>query len=457
MKTETKLSLLLCAIVLLPLVGARATTFQVQVGAGGLKFKPASITVAPGDTVQWVWAADGHSSTSGTPGNPDGLWDSGVQNTGFTFSYTFNTAGTFNYYCTPHGSCCGMVGSVVVAAPTVGAVFVNGNSTANKVWMYNRGSNGQLSFVRSFATQGSGSPSGLASQGSITLTNDHKYLYVVNAGSNEITAFALKPNGLTFLNKVPSGGTFPRSVTTFGNLLYVLNGKGTSANISGFTIQTNGSLVALPNSTRSLSSALPQSAQVGFTSDGSILIVTENDTDVIDTYTMNPDGTSNGPTLQTSFGHGPFGFSFDGNGHLVVSEKTNSSASSYSITGGILNVITGKLKDFGKVACWAVCTADPSIPQQFAYLSNTGNDTVSGYLISADGHLSLVNSDGRTARLPTGSFLLDLVISNDSQYLYVLEGKLPGIAVFQIQADGNLTALPSATGTPTSSYGMTGY
>jgi 6-phosphogluconolactonase (cycloisomerase 2 family) len=323
--------------------------------------------------------------------------------------------------------------------------------------MYNRDSTGQLSFVRSFTTQGSGSPSGLASQGSITLTADHKYLYLVNAGSNEITAFALKPNGLTFLNKVASGGTFPRSVTTYGNLVYVLNAKGGSANISGFTIQTNGSLVALPNSTRPLINALPQSAQVGFTPDGSTLFVTENDTDVIDTYTINLDGTPNGPTLQTSFGHGPFGFSFDGNGHLVVSEKTNSSASSYSITGGILNVITGKLKDFGKVACWAMCTTDPSIPQQFCYLSNTGTDSISGYVISSDGHLSLVNPDGRTAVLPRGSFLLDLVISSDSQYLYVLEGKLPGIAVFQIESDGNLTALPSVSGTPTSSYGLTGY
>src|SRR5262249_3704127 len=269
MKSHTKLSVLLCAIVSLCFLSANATTFQVQVGQRGQKFSPATITVAPGDTVQWVWAGDNHSTTSGTPGNPDGLWDSGVQNTGFTFSYTFNTVGTFNYYCTPHGSCCGMVGTVVVAAPTVGAIFVNGNATTNKVWMYNRGSNGQLSFVRSFSTQGTGSNGGLSSQGSITLTNDHKYLYVVNAGSNDISAFALRPNGLNFISKVPSGGTFPNSLTIFGNWLYVLNVKGTSANITGFTIQADGSLVAIPNSTRPLSSARPKGAQVGFTPDGS--------------------------------------------------------------------------------------------------------------------------------------------------------------------------------------------
>ncbi len=104
-----------CAAII-SLVSAGATTFQVQVGAGGLKFTPQNVTIQVGDTVQWVWAASGHSSTSGTPGHPDGMWDSGVQNLGFMFSQTFVTAGTFNYYCTPHGACCGMIGSVIVNA-----------------------------------------------------------------------------------------------------------------------------------------------------------------------------------------------------------------------------------------------------------------------------------------------------------------------------------------------------
>ncbi len=459
MKSHTKLAFVLSSAVLLPFFCASATTFQVQVGAGGLKFTPASITVQPGDTVQWVWAASGHSSTSGTPGNPDGLWDSGVQNSGFTFSHTFNSAGTFNYYCTPHGQCCGMIGSVTVSSgsPTVGAIFVNANSANNKVWMFNRTADGGLTFVKSFSTGGNGSTGGLASQSSITLTADHKYLYAANAGSNDISAFALKPNGLTSLGKVSSGGTFPSSVTTYSNLLYVLNAKGTSANISGFTIQSNGSLVALANSTRPLSAALPGAAQVAFTPDGTTLVVTEKGTTKIDTYTMNVDGTPNGPTIQSAAGPGPFGFAFDAQAHLFCSEITQSSASSYTVSGGIVHPVTAKLKDMGKAACWAACTHDPGLPQQYGYVSNTNSDSISGYVISSDGHLSLVNPDGRTAMLPRGAFLLDLVVSSDSKYLYVLEGKLPGIAAFAIQTDGNLTALPGATGTPTSSYGMTGY
>ena len=98
-------------------LGAPSQTVTVTVGNGGFFFSPSSVTIQPGDTVQWTWSSSGHSSTSGTPGSPDGIWDSGVQNQGFTFTHTFNTPGSFPYYCTPHGQCCGMTGIVNVCAP----------------------------------------------------------------------------------------------------------------------------------------------------------------------------------------------------------------------------------------------------------------------------------------------------------------------------------------------------
>src|ERR1700687_218020 len=99
---------------------ASAATVTVTVGNNCLCFGPASVTIQPGDTVQWTWSSSGHSSTSGTPGNPNGIWDSGILNQGATFSHTFNTAGSFPYYCTPHGQCCGMTGTVNVASPACG-------------------------------------------------------------------------------------------------------------------------------------------------------------------------------------------------------------------------------------------------------------------------------------------------------------------------------------------------
>src|SRR5438046_3320496 len=86
--------LLVLSIVFL-LQSARAATTTVHVGTGGgLNYTPDPVFIAPGDTVEWIWDASGHSVTSGTPGAPDGMFDTGIQSVGFTFSFTFPTAGS---------------------------------------------------------------------------------------------------------------------------------------------------------------------------------------------------------------------------------------------------------------------------------------------------------------------------------------------------------------------------
>ena len=105
-----------------PTAGSAATV-TVTVNSGSYNsffFTPASVTIHPGDTVPMDVELSGHSSTSGSPGMPNGLWDSGILHLGATFSHTFNTGGTFPYYCTVHGQCCGMTGTVTVtnSAPT---------------------------------------------------------------------------------------------------------------------------------------------------------------------------------------------------------------------------------------------------------------------------------------------------------------------------------------------------
>ena len=99
---------------------ASAATVTVTVTGNDYSFyfSPSSVTIQPGDTVRWTWNLSGHSSTSGTPGAPDGLWDSGILNQGAMFTHTFNSAGSFPYYCTVHGQCCGMTGMVTVVGAT---------------------------------------------------------------------------------------------------------------------------------------------------------------------------------------------------------------------------------------------------------------------------------------------------------------------------------------------------
>ena len=77
---------------------APATTFTVLVGGDAPVFTPASKSIHPGDTVNWIWGSAGisHSVTSGTGGTPDGLFDSGIHKDPFTFSFTFPNPGAFN-------------------------------------------------------------------------------------------------------------------------------------------------------------------------------------------------------------------------------------------------------------------------------------------------------------------------------------------------------------------------
>src|ERR1700686_2984158 len=97
-------------------IAAWAATTNVTVGPG-LAFNASSVTIAPGDTVQWNWAGAFHSSTSNPTSGPE-FWDSGVMSTGI-FSHTFTTVGDWPYYCTLHSSPTGtaMNGVVRVVAP----------------------------------------------------------------------------------------------------------------------------------------------------------------------------------------------------------------------------------------------------------------------------------------------------------------------------------------------------
>ena len=97
-----------------------SSTRIVNVGQGGDNFVDqvsgnSTSEIHIGDTIRWVWvAAMDHSSTQG-PCPPctagAGTWDSGVRSLG-TFNVTFTTAGTFPYFCIPHGAA--MTGTVIV-------------------------------------------------------------------------------------------------------------------------------------------------------------------------------------------------------------------------------------------------------------------------------------------------------------------------------------------------------
>jgi len=79
------------------------------------RFSPDSLTIKVGTTVTWINEDSYvHTVTSGaSPTDRSGLFDSGNLNGGESFSFKFDKAGTFDYFCIPHYSL-GMIGKIIV-------------------------------------------------------------------------------------------------------------------------------------------------------------------------------------------------------------------------------------------------------------------------------------------------------------------------------------------------------
>lgn len=201
-----------------------------------------------------------------------------------------------------------------------GAVFTLSNDSAsNEVLAFTRGTGGELEFAASFSTGGRGAGAGLGSQGALVLSEDGDLLFAVDAGSNEISSFAVDGTSMELVGHVPSGGIRPISLIVRDDLLYVLNAGG-EGNIAGFTVGEEGALAPVPDSRRPLSGKATDPAQIEFAPDGKNLVVTEKATDQIDVYRVGNDGRAEGPVVYASSGRTPFGFAFRRDGLLVVSE-----------------------------------------------------------------------------------------------------------------------------------------
>lgn len=336
-----------------------------------------------------------------------------------------------------------------------GLVFTTTNAVAgNEIVTFQRANNGALSVAGRTSTQGLGTGGGLGNQGALLLTKNGRWLFTVNAGSNEISAFSVRRGNLTLTDKVNSGGVRPVSLTVHGDLLYVLNGGGTN-NITGFTIGEWGKLTPIANSTRPLSAAATGPAQIEFTRDGDALVVTEKATNKIDIYSVD-DGIASGPNVRDSNGITPFGFAFDKRGHLIVSEAfggapNQAALSSYNLSdeNNNISVISPSVKDGQSAACWVVVTKNG----RYAYTTNTASGSVSGYRIARDGSLTLLG-DGLTAITGAGSGPIDAALSKSSQFLYVLNGAIGTVNGYRVGANGSLTPINNVGGLAPGANGL---
>jgi 6-phosphogluconolactonase (cycloisomerase 2 family) len=247
------------------------------------------------------------------------------------------------------------------------------------------------------------------------------------------------------------------SVTVHGNIIYVLNAAGTP-NVSGFFVSPSGRLHSIRNSTHPLAGgAKAGPAEVRFSPDGELLLVTEKGTGFIDIFAVDDDGRIMSQTSRPSNNTTPFGFSFGNGRDVIVSEAAGgapggSTVSSYRLVDkdadrDDLRTISKSVPDTQTAACWIVVTGGG----REAFASNTGSGTISSFDVAPGGALSL--ADGAAANLGAGSGVIDMALSRGSRFLYVLSSSLGTVTGFRVSGT-HLSLVTSAAGLPASIQGL---
>jgi 6-phosphogluconolactonase len=336
--------------------------------------------------------------------------------------------------------------SAAVAGPRItGAVYSLTNATSgNSVGVFLRDVGGRLHPAGTVATGGTGTGASLGSQGALAVAGGGRWLLAVNAGSNSVSALKITMTlGVRLVNTVSSGGIEPVSVTVQGDLAYVVNAG--SDSIRGFRLGQGG-LHPIPGSKRPLSGSGVGPAQIGFGLAGKVLVVTEKNTNLIDTFRVRTSGKTTGPATHASAGQTPFGFVMSGR-FLVPTEafggaSGESAVSSYAVSRtGTVKLLSASVPNGQTAVCWAALSPN----RRDIFVANTGSNTVSRYTVDAAGLLRL----GEAVAGSTGAAPADETFSPDGRFLYVLNGGDGTISAFR--AHGVLVPVDGAGTLPAGS------
>ena len=318
-----------------------------------------------------------------------------------------------------------------------GAVYVQTNEQENRVVAFRRDADGALDTIGTYPTGGAGDGKPhLTSQGSVVLTGDGRHLIVTNAASDDVTVFAVGADGgLETVGRTPSGPA-PKSVAEHGGLVYVLNtGAGT---VTGFRLGEGG-LKPIAGGERSLSAPDADGAQVGFTPDGSAVVVTERGANSIVAYPVGDDGTLGALAPGGSSGPTPYGFAITSGRHPrrhrgVRGPEGGGRGVVVHGAGRRSPPVTASVGNGRSEICWAVVTGDG----RHAFTTNFADGAVSRYGIGADGSLTLedatagVTVDGRVG-------LRDLGLTGDGRFLYAVDADSGSVYGWAVDGEGSLT------------------
>jgi 6-phosphogluconolactonase (cycloisomerase 2 family) len=330
------------------------------------------------------------------------------------------------------------------------AVFAQTNDArGNELVTFTRDDAGPLVNAGSYPTggRGNGTPH-LPSQGSIAIAAGGRRLLLANAGSDELSLFSIDGTP-TLLSHVASGGERPVSIAIHGDRVYVLNAG--NATIVGFTLTGDG-IEPLPGTLRALAAG-SDPAQIAFTPGGDALVITDRATNSIIVQLLDDDGLPAESKTYAAAGVTPYGFDFAGD-VLVVTEAFGgqvgaAATSSYALDGGELRPVSPSVGNTRSEVCWAIVSADG----RYAWVTNSGDGTLSRYAVGADGSLELADAVAATTVEGTKG-IRDAARSADGRFFYALDADAHRVFAFRVGDEGRLEAIGSANGLPGTVAGL---
>lgn len=385
----------------------------------------------------------------------------------------------------------------------VGAVYVSSNAySGNEILTFPRYADGSLGPVeQGVPTGGLGSGPGLllpddplGAQSPLIVDQEKQLLFVVNAGSNDVSVFSIRGNNLTLVDRQPSDGAYPVSVALFDHTLYVLNAAGNS--VAGFGVSDGGHLThlqtcALPSLPTGANPVLPgtptqspqpvmvqTAGQVGFSPDGTKLVVVSKEGPLLQAGF--PFSSTLGPgrihvydvggaqhtllncgnpttTVLASNGSGngkmPFSFGWTAQGQLLLLEVFGATTSfgggavsSFALHGDdTLTPISTSIPNGETAPCWIVRSGtNVYVANNVSNASNQPN-VISRYVVNSKGQLA----PNPTVAATLGTSLTDITITTDGGFIYQLATGSAQVWPFHVGSTGALTGLtPVSDGQP---------
>lgn len=311
---------------------------------------------------------------------------------------------------------------VDLSAPSAIAVSSSGffayaaNSQTNNVTAFRVGTNGAL--LRGESTTATPNPASVGTAPrALAISQDSRFLYVANSGSDSVTVFSIGTAGvLTRIpptsanpNPVAAGGSAPLALTTSspGRFLYVANG--TSNTVTAFQIETSGLLTQVP-----------------------------------------PAGPGTNPISVSGTGLTALAMSPNGQ-FLYVTNGTSNTVTTFQVaTSGLLTLVPPTVSNPNPVSTGGATPNSITVASNGAYLYiANGEGNVSAFAVGSNGLLTLVPASGTTLNpTPAGSSPTAVTISQDGRFLYVANRGGSVSAYTIVSGSGTLVPLNPLLGNP---------